>query len=431
MTETRLEVQQTQKLSQGLQTIIHLLSLDLNELSEYMFKAVQENPALEYVPPRKSPQDYAMQVRTRYSGGRRSAEETGLELAASPETDIEDLEQQLRLSRLDADTVHLARHILHLLTSRGYFTEDLDAFAVENGVSPEKALRALEAVQALEPAGIGARSVEECLELQLRCRQSVDPLCYDLIRLHLLDIGKGDLRRIARETGASMERIRHCVDTIRGLSPSPCSLHSEAVQYIMPEFSVEADSEDKLTILFHNDYYPSFRPDANFQRLSETLTGEEAAYARRMLSSASQMIRAVEMRQSTMEKIAGIIVREQHAYFLGQYSLIPLRIDETAKELGIHEATVYRAIQGKYLYCSRGTFPLSYFFQKNLSGGVSTARVKEIIREICQSDDRLSDRAITEELQKRGITLSRRTVAKYRSQLEISSSFTRSTNRKE
>ncbi|MBO5537181.1 MAG: RNA polymerase factor sigma-54 [Clostridia bacterium] len=431
MTETRLEVQQTQKLSQGLQTIIHLLSLDLNELSEYMFKAVQENPALEYVPPRKSPQDYAMQVRTRYSGGRRSAEETDLELAASPETDIEDLEQQLRLSRLDADTVHLARHILHLLSSRGYFTEDLDAFAVENGVSPEMAQRALEAVQSLEPAGIGARSVEECLELQLRSRQSVDPLCYDLIRLHLLDIGKGDLRRIARETGAAMERIRHCVDTIRRLSPAPCSLHSEAVQYIMPEFSVEADSEGKLTILFHNDYYPSFRPDANFRRLSETLTGEEAAYARRMLSSATQMIRAVEMRQSTMEKIAGIIVREQHAYFLGQYSLIPLRIDETAKELGIHEATVYRAIQGKYLYCSRGTFPLSYFFQKSLSGGVSTARVKEIIREICQSDDRLSDRAITEELQKRGITLSRRTVAKYRSQLEISSSFTRSTNRKE
>jgi RNA polymerase sigma-54 factor len=199
----------------------------------------------------------------------------------------------------------------------------------------------------------------------------------------------------------------------------------------MPEFSVEADSEGKLTILFHNDYYPTFRSDANFQRLSETLTGEEAAYARRMLSSATQMIRAVEMRQSTMEKIAGIIVREQHAYFLGQYSLIPLRIDETARELGIHEATVYRAIQGKYLYCSRGTFALSYFFQKSLSGGVSTARMKEIIQEICQSDDRLSDRAITEELQKRGITLSRRTVAKYRSQLEISSSFTRSTNRKE
>jgi len=431
MTETRLDVQQTQKLSQGLQTIIHLLSLDLEGLSAYMLKAVQENPALEYVPPRKSPQDYAMQVRTRYSGSQRPGAEADLEQVARPDTDIEDLEQQLRLSRLDNSTIQLACRILHLLTSRGYFSEDLDAFANENGVTPELAERALEAVQSLEPAGIGARSVEECLDLQLRARQNVDPLCYDLIRLHLLDIGKGDLRRIARETGAAMTRVRECVDTIRGLSPSPCSLHSEAVQYIMPEFSVETDDAGELTILFHNDYYPSFQQDPTFRRLADTLNGEEASYARRMLASASQLIRAVEMRQSTMEKIARIIVREQHAYFLGQYSLMPLRIDDTAQELGIHETTVYRAIQDKYLYCSRGTFPLSYFFQKSLSGGVSTARVKEIIQEICESDEHLSDRAITEELKKRGISLSRRTVAKYRSQLEISSSFTRSTNRKE
>ena len=431
MTENRLEVQQTQKLSQGLQTVIHLLSMDLDELSEYMLKVVQENPALEYVPPRKSAQDYAMQVRARYTGGGYSGEGTGRETAAPSDTGIEDLEQQLRLSRLDEVTIRLARQILHLLSSRGFFTEDLDAFAAENSVSLDDAHRALEAVQALEPGGIGARSVEECLELQLRARQGVDPLCYDLIRLHLLDIGKGDLRRIARETGAAMPRIRQCVDTIRGLSPSPCSLRPETVQYIMPEFTVEADAVGGLSILFHNDYYPSFRPDPTFRRLTETLEGEEAAYARRMQSTASQMIRAVEMRQTTMEKIAQIIVREQHAFFLGLYSLIPLRIDEVAQELDVHETTVYRAIQSKYLYCSRGTFPLSHFFQKSLSGGVSTARVKEIIQEICQSNERLSDRAITEELEKRGISLSRRTVAKYRSQLDISSSFTRSTNRKE
>ena len=183
--------------------------------------------------------------------------------------------------------------------------------------------------------------------------------------------------------------------------------------------------------MFHNDYYPSFRPDPTFQRLAETLAGTEAAYARQMQSDAAQMIRAAEMRQSTMEKIAGIIVREQRAFFLGQYSLMPLRIDDCAWELGVHETTFYRALQNKYLYCARGTFPLSHFFQKSLSEGVSTERVKEIIREICQRDDRLSDRAITEELEKRGISLSRRTVAKYRSQLDISSSFTRSTNRKE
>ena len=430
MTETRLEVQQSQKLSQSLQTAIHLLSLDLEGLSDYLLKTIQENPALEYVPPQKTAQDYAMQVKTRYSSSRGDYTATA-DLAAAPETAMADLEQQLRLSGLDASTARTAEIMLHTLSPRGYLTQSLEEFASDAGVSPDTARRALEAVQALEPAGIGARTVEECLELQLRERADADPLCYDLIRVHLLDIGRGNIRQIARETGATLARVQQCVETIRSLTPAPCSLRQETVQYIMPEFSVEADEDGRLTIQFHNDYYPSFRPDANFLRLADMLKGDEAAYAKRMQASASQLIRAVEMRQSTMEKVARIILRQQRAFFLGQYSRVPLRIDEAAREIGVHEATVYRAIQGKYLYCARGTFPLSHFFQREISGGASTARVKEIILEICQNDGRISDRAIAEELERRGITLSRRTVAKYRSQLEIDSSFHRSTNRKE
>ena len=429
MTENRLEVRQTQKLSQGLQTVIHLLSLDLDGLSEYMLRAVQENPALEYVPPQKSAQDYIMQVKTRYRGSRGVF--AGSDVAASTDTAMEDLEQQLHLSGLDDATACIAEHMLHLLSPRGYFTQELDEFAAEAGISRDAAQKALDAVQSLEPAGIGARTVEECLELQLRTRHDADPLCYDLIRMHLLDIGKGNLRGITRETGATMARVRQCVDTIRSLNPAPCSLREEAVQYIMPEFSVEADANGRLSIQFHNDYYPSFRPDSNFTRLADTLEGEEAVYARRMQVSASQLIRAVEMRQTTMEKVARIILREQRAFFLGQYSLVPLRIEEAAREIGVHEATVYRAIQGKHLYCARGTFPLSHFFQKEISGGASAAHVKEIIRGICRDHEKLSDRAIAEELKKRGITLSRRTVAKYRSQMEIDSSFRRSINKKE
>lgn len=429
MVENRLEVQQTQKLSMGLQMVIHLLSLDLDGLREYMLNAVQENPALEYVPPRKSAQDYAMQVKTRFRSSR--GDFGSPELTAATDTAMEDLEQQLRLSGLDDVTARIAGQMLHVLSPRGYFTQDLDAFAAEAGISLDAAQRALDAVQSLEPVGIGARTVEECLELQLRTRHDADPLCYDLIRMHLLDISKGNLRQITRETGATLTRVRQCVDTIRSLNPAPCSLRVEAVQYIMPEFSVEADADGHLTLQFHNDYYPSFRHNASFIRLADTLKGDEAAYARRMQASANQLIRAVEMRQSTMEKVAKIILREQRAFFLGQYSLVPLRIDEAAREIGVHEATVYRAIQGKYLYCARGTFPLNHFFQREISGGASTARVKEIIREICESSERISDRAIAEELEKRGITLSRRTVAKYRSQLEIDSSFHRNTKRKE
>ena len=97
----------------------------------------------------------------------------------------------------------------------------------------------------------------------------------------------------------------------------------------------------------------------------------------------------------------------------------------------MHETTVYRAIQGKYLYCARGTFPLNHFFQKEVSGGASTARVKEMIREICRGNGKMSDREIAEALEKRGITLSRRTVAKYRAQLDIDSSFRRNSEPKE
>lgn len=427
MSGNRLEIQQTQKLSQSLQTAIHLLSLDLDGLSEFMLKAFQENPALEYVPPQKTAQDYAMMVKTRYRSSRSDARESDiLDHAASSETMLEDLEQQLRLSMLDDTTLRAAIHMLHLLSPRSYFTQELDEFSAETGFSTETAQKALKAIQSLEPAGIGARTVEECLELQLREKVDVDPLCYDLIRMHLLDIGKGNIRQIMRETGASLAHVQKCIDTIRSLNPTPCLLHTETVQYIMPEFSVEVAADNQLILQFHNDFYPTFRKDENFQRLSETLSADEQAYARRMLSSASQLIHAIEMRQTTMEKVARIIMREQRAFFLGQYSLFPLRIDDAAREIGVHETTVYRAIQGKYLYCARGTFPLSYFFQKEISDGTSTMRVKEIIREICCENGKISDRAIAEALEKRGINLSRRTVAKYRAQMDIDSSFRRS-----
>ena len=261
MTENRLEVQQSQKLSQSLQTVIHLLSLDLDGLSEYMLRQIQENPALEYVPPVRSAQDYAVQVRTRYRSSRGNYESP--DLASPTDTTMEDLEQQLHLSGLDEATERAAEHILHMLTPRGYFTQELDEFALEAGISHDTAQHALDAVQSLEPPGIGARTVEECLELQLHEKPDADPLCYDLIRMHLLDIGRGNLRQIARETGATLAHIRQCVEIIRSLNPAPCDLHADTVQYIMPEFSVETGADGGLTLQFHNDYYPSFRQDQN------------------------------------------------------------------------------------------------------------------------------------------------------------------------
>ena len=214
--------------------------------------------------------------------------------------------------------------MLHMLSPRGYFTQEIDEFAVEAGVSPVTARLALDALQALEPAGIGARTVGECLELQLNALSNVDPLCYDLVRMYLLEIAKGNIRQIARETGATFARIRQCVETIRSLSITPCFLRQEAVSYIMPEFSVEPGADGMLNIQFHNDYYPTVKQDENFRRLTKTLEGEALTFARKMQSSATRLIRAVEMRQTTIEKVARIIVREQQRFFPGTVWLAAL-----------------------------------------------------------------------------------------------------------
>ncbi len=423
MPETRLELRQTLKLSQSLQTVIHLLSMDLDGLSDYMLKAMTDNPALEYVPPQKSAQDYAMHVKTYFRGGR--GESTGMELAAAPVSALDELEEQLRFCNLDKQTAFAARQMLMGLSAKGYFTQSLEDFARETRVSLETAKAALKVIQSLEPAGIGARSLEECLLLQLKERQQTDAFCEELVKHYLPEIGKGNYKKIASETGTSVAKIRRCVEVIRTLNPTPCSLDTQEVRYIMPEFSVEKDADGKLTLLFHNDYYPTFRQDASFNRLAGMLTDDERTYAKKMVSSANQLIRAIEMRQSTMEKVARVIVREQEAFFLGQYSLVPLRIDEIAEEIGMHETTVYRAIQDKYLYCSRGTFPLNYFFQRKLTGGESPEHVKEMIRALCAERGKVSDRELAEALLEQGVQVSRRTVAKYRSQMDIDSSFYR------
>ncbi len=425
MPENRLEVQQTQRLSQHLQTTIHLLTCDLVELSEEVQKAVEENPALETVPPQKAPEDVSIRVKTRLRSTR--SEYSAPEPVAAAMTTMDDLEQQLRLLTLDETTHRVAKAMLRMLSPRGYFPQEPEAFARESGVPKGVARRALAAIQSLEPVGVGARTLEECLELQLREKPGVDPLCYTLVRQYLPEIGKGALRTIARGTGASIALVAQCVEVIRTLSPFPCSLDEEEVRYIIPEFFVEADESGRLTAQFYNDYYPTLRLDEHFSRLAEELEGEERTFARRMLSSAKRMLQAVDLRQSTMEKLARIIVQEQSAFFLGQGGVQPLRIGEVSQALGVHESTIYRALQGKYLYCDRGTFPLSHFFPKELSGGTSSADVKEMIRSICEGHERLSDQAIANELAKQGVSLSRRTVAKYRAQLGIDSSYRRET----
>ena len=418
MSENRQELAQSQRLSQGLQTALRLLSCDLDELDRQMRAAVQENPALELVPPAGEIPEIALRLRMGPPREGRRPE------AAAGESQIARLEQQLRLAALEPDVLGAALAVLHSLNPRGYFIQPLRDFAEETGYAPGLCKRGLHAVQALDPPGIGARDVAECLTLQLAARPDADPLCTVIARGYLMETARRDYAAIARETGADRARVRACCRVIASLTPAPVSLSEEPVRYIVPEFAVEREG-DRLTAVFTSCAYPRLAVDPVFSRLASGEDAEAAAYARARLSEAAALQRAVELRQSTLQKLAALILREQRAFFLSRYSLVPLSARDAAAELGVSESTVYRAVRGKYLWCSRGTFPLSHFFQREIAGGVSRARTKELIQALCAGDENLSDRAVSEALGARGISVSRRTVAKYRAELGIESSFRR------
>ena len=430
MTEHRLTLrtETAQKLNENLQLAVRLLQMNEEALAAYALQMAQENPALEYASPKRSPRELAVLLQSGFSRRRgRVDDDDSFPILNVPQTVSmeEQLKMQLRLTVSEEAVLAAGLRVIERLNAQGYFTDDLAVFAAEENIPLAQAKQALHAVQALEPCGVGARDLVECLTLQLDRRGERDELCYELARVHLLDIAKRGYTQIARQTGATLAHVKRCVEIVRSLTPKPCSLTAETVRYITPDFSVEKDENRALRLVFHNDFYPSLRCDPGFDALAAQLSGEERAYAQRMLHSAQQLIQAVELRQMTIEKVARIILREQEGFFLGESSLLPLRCDDVARELNVHLSTVYRALQGKYLYCSRGTFPLSTFFQRAYGGDVSKERVCELIRDLCAARPGDTDQAIADALQKRGVPLSRRTVAKYRAEMGISSSHTR------
>lgn len=410
MPDIKQQISQSQKLSQGLRTTIHLLALDMGEMNEELTREMEKNPALEIVPPK---------YMSGYRNSRFSPDQLPIPDHTSP---LEDLKRQLRINISDTETRHCAMQLLHRLDRHGWLGQSLASFARDEGIRISLAQKALDAVQALEPSGIGARDLTECLLLQLRSLPDIDPLCLEIVTGNLEEASTGSLRHLAQALCVPTSRVEHCMDIIRGLNPAPVDLDEDDIRYILPEFTVEVMPDGRYDILFYNDYYPTFQTDENFASLARVLTGEEKAFARRYIVSAKQLLKAIDLRQRTMEKLAAFITEHQQPFFQQNGELLPLAVSEAAEVLGVHQTTVYRALSGKYLSCKRGTFPLISFFQREVSG-FSAMSVQDRVRSIRLSNSKLSDREIAEMLEKEGIHIARRTVSKYRQDMDLKSSY--------
>lgn len=311
-----------QELSPYLLTSVRLLQMDMASLSDYMLEMAEQNPALEIAPPAAGRRDAPAFSRGSYTkSGRRTGSAADIMAATEnvgcAEDPLENLHQQVRLLGLCARDEIGCLMIVDSLDERGFFPREIAEFARDTGMPETRAARCLNAVRTLEPAGIGAHDLADCLLLQLKRSGADDPLLETVIRNHLMDVCKRGYARIARQTGATIPQVKACAESISRLNPRPCDLSQQRVTYITPDYAVEIDENGKFSVVHYDDCYPSLRFDRDFIESTRGLTGDDRDFVRKMTVSARQIIRAVEMRRNTMDRLLTLIVREQCGFSRG------------------------------------------------------------------------------------------------------------------
>ncbi|MCX5969972.1 MAG: RNA polymerase factor sigma-54 [Coprothermobacterota bacterium] len=411
------------RLSLQQQQAIRMLEMNAQELQTFLTQQLEENPLLEETEESPETGEEELVAEEREESGDDEGDRRWE--SARPETLAVYLRFQLQMAASGERERALGEAIISSLDERGYFRGDLAQIAASVGTNLAEASATLALVQSFEPPGVAASDLRECLLLQLRERGEVNTLTQRVIEGHLDEIHDPKKRRsIARALGCRTAELIEALEQIRLLEPYPgCNFADTPPVFITPDLVVK-EEEGRLRAQVNGGFLPRLRLSPSYQRM---LTDPEAApFLRKKLTSARWVLRSLEKREETLEKVAAFLVdRQQDFLRKGVYYLYPLSLKEASVALGVHESTVSRAMKGKYIDTPRGVFPLRLLLPASLpqkSGPTSESHVKEEIRRIITEEDRsrpLSDEQIATYLVGRGICLARRTVAKYRESLGI------------
>ena len=343
---------------------------------------------------------------------------------------------QLQFTEDSGNAQDVAWYIIESLDENGYLTQDVGEIAETLQVPQEEVEHALQIVQSMDPTGVGARNLRECLLIQLRSAGLLTEPFEKVVREHLEDLADNRLTIIARSVGVTAEEVQRMGDVIRTLEPKPGRQFSsgEETKYIVPDLIVEK-TEDGYSVTVTGSSTPRLKVGSYYRKLLQQAGDDQqlSNYLSERVNAALWLIRSIDQRQQTIYNVGEAIVRHQREFFdKGNKYLKTLTLRDIAEDVGIHESTVSRSVSGKYLQCSHGIFELKYFFSAGVKGGtgegISSNSVKEFIREIIEGEDHrkpYSDQAIVKILSGKGFEISRRTVAKYRDELNILSSSKR------
>ncbi|MEM7069786.1 MAG: RNA polymerase factor sigma-54 [Pseudomonadota bacterium] len=348
---------------------------------------------------------------------------------------VDHLEHQIALQFKNPEERLLATEIAHGLDEDGYFREPVDAFAARNKTSADMVYWVLERFQSLEPVGIGARNLAECLAMQLMDQDRFDPAMRKLIE-NLDLLAKREFSALMKLCSVDREDFSEMLEEIRALDPRPARGYEPVLaELVVPDvlisqshlgdWNIELNPETLPKVLVNHEYHA---------QLSGSLDEKDNAFITDCLESANWLTKSLDQRAQTILKVAIEIVKKQDRFFAeGVQFLQPMKLKDVADSIKMHESTVSRVTANKYLHCERGTFELKYFFSSSIASSdgetqYSAEAVKFQIRKMVeaeQSNKILSDGQIAENLQAVGISIARRTVAKYREAMHISSSAQR------
>jgi RNA polymerase sigma-54 factor len=462
--EQRQSLALQQVLSPQLQQSLLILQTPLLELRNLVQQEMETNPVLEELPEDSGAnersegeasadenfrdefeklasldeewRDYMAQSASSNFDGRRGSKEADekrqflFDSIPVQETLQQNLIAQLNQTVLSADDRKAAELIIGNIDDDGFLQSTPEEMALNSGIPQNDFERGLGLIQTFYPAGVGARDLRECLLIQLQRQGKEHSLEYGIVAGHLDDLGRHRFPEIARRMAISVEDVQKAADNIARLNPRPGQVFAAAPQnYVLPDVIVEkVDGEYQIS--FNNEQIPHLRISNLYKDIiasGNAQSSDVKDYIRDKIRSGKFLIRSIHQRQQTIMNIAQQIVSRQRDFLdHGTSHLKPMTMAEVAEAVGVHETTVSRAVSGKYMATPQGVFEMKYFFtggyQTATGESLSNTSVKQAVLDLVKHESGsapLSDHEIVEILSERGIPIARRTVAKYRSELNI------------
>ena len=448
----KMTQQQKMIMTQNMQQSIKLLQMSLHDLREYINNEYSENPILEINEQSSMSEEFKNSELEKYTI-EKIAEEMDYDSYKdkpehsysnediSPLNFIEEkkslkeyLNEQLLEVKEDGYIVMIAKYIIESLDRRGYLEISTEELASELKILSEDVERGLKLVQSLEPYGIGARNIKECLIIQSINLNILDDNIEKIIQEHLEDVAENKYELIGKSLKISSREAQRYGDLIKKLEPKPSRgfYTGEEVNYIIPDAEIK-NIDGEFFIVMNESALPKLIINKTYKDVLKNGKDTEVnSYVKEKVNKAIFLIKAIEDRKNTLYKVLEFLIEKQKGFFEKGYLYIkPLTLKEVSERLEVHDSTVSRTIKDKYILTSYGTIKIKDLFASDVNKSCDdlfTIKIKSEIKKIVEDEDKakpLSDQSISFILEKRDMKISRRTVAKYREELGIKSSSMR------